>query len=116
MQSGGGRGDGSRAIREDRLVTLAVGGQIFPRNVGRQGNVAKAFDRFADVSLCREADAPQSVLAAVEHFGPKLSISEVDALTDANFPSRPNQSLPLVVRNLPREEDFDGRGQKFAHR
>ena len=114
MQAGGRRGHRSRMIGKDRLVALAVGWLVLARNVGRQGNVAEALDRLGDVSLRCQADSPQPILAAADHFGGKFSVSEFDALSHADLPSRPDQRFPLLRSDFPGQENFDLRRQEFT--
>src|SRR5580704_16926953 len=116
MQAGGGRRHGSWMIGENRLVTLAVRRLVFARDVRRQRNVAEPLDRFGNVALCREANAPQPIFATADDFGGEFPISEVDALPNPNLSSWANQGLPLLWSNLPGQQYFDFGGQKFACR
>src|SRR5258708_13144782 len=101
MQAGCRSGHGSRMIGKNCLVTFTVRRIVLARNVRRQRNVAEAFDRLSNVSLRRQADSPQPIRAAADHFGGKFSISEFDALSPADLSPRPPQSFPSFRINLP---------------
>ena len=114
MQAGCRRGHGPWMIGKDRLVTLAVRRFVLARNIGRQRNVAEAFDRLRYVSFRSQADSPQTILAAAYHFRGKLSISEIDALAHSDFASRADQCFPLLRAYLPGQKNFDFGGQNFT--
>src|SRR3974390_946202 len=59
-------------------------------------------------------NSPQSVLAAGDHFGGKLSLSEFDPLSHANLAPWPDERVPLFRSYLPGQKDFNFGGQKFA--
>src|ERR1017187_8397110 len=95
MQSGCRRRHGSRTIRKNRLVTLAVRRFVLARNVGWQRDVAKAFDRLGNVFLRSQSDSPEPIFAATDHFGGEFSVSKFNALSHPNFSSGPDLSFPL---------------------
>jgi hypothetical protein len=63
--------------------------------------VAETFDRLRNVSLRRQADSAQPILSPAEHFGGKFAVTELDALSHANFSPGPDQGFPLVRSDLP---------------
>ena len=79
--------------------------------------MAEPFDGLVHVSLGGQADPPQPILSAANHFGGKFSLSEFDALADAHFscPAEPGLPIPPGDTCL-RQKNFNFGGQKFARR
>ncbi len=100
MQAGRRRGHRSRMRRENRLVTLAVGGFIARgkcREAAEYGRAARWPGSHRP--LGRQANPAQAILPAANHFGGKLASSEFHALPHADLAARPNQGFPFLRRD-----------------
>lgn len=117
MQSGSRSGHGSTLARIDRLISLAIARRIRARNVGRERNMADAFDSREEIRNGLETNSAFAKAAARQDFSMQLVMrSKEQALAYSDFSSGPDQTFPFIwtVRHLPREQHFDSSLQKIT--
>lgn len=117
MQSRGRSGHGPTLPRIDRLISLAIARRVRPRNIRRQGNMAYIFESSEEIWQRLETNSAFAEAAARQDFAMQLvPWSKEQALTYADFSSRPDQTFPFIwiLRELPREQHFDASLQKIT--
>ncbi len=97
MQAGGGGGNGAARARVDRLVALAVGRLVGPRDVRGQRHVPDLLHRRQKIRHRREPQGAFAEAAARHHLRREFVVRpEVEPLADPDLAPRVHQRLPGV--------------------
>ncbi len=117
MQAGGWSGDGSAFVRIDGLIALAVGGGIFPRDVGREGDMSDALEDGEEIFRRNESDVTFPEGSAGDYLGLQFILrAKEEMLSNSDFAAGADETLPFIwLRcDLAGEENLDASAEEFA--
>ncbi len=104
-------------MRIDGLIALAVGGGIFSRDVGREGNVSDAFYDGKEIFRRREPYVTFAEGSAGDYLGLQCVIrAEEEMLSNTDFAAGTDETLPFIWLgcDLAGEENLDASAEEFA--
>lgn len=117
VESGGGSGDGSALAGVDGLIALAVGGGIWPGDVGRERDVSDLFDLGEEILGGGKANVAFAEFTARDDLGLKfIVVAEKETFADADLAAGTNEAFPFIGigLELASEEDFDPSMEEVA--
>src|SRR5437763_15777595 len=101
METGRGRSDRARSLREHSLITLSVGGIALPSDVRRQRHRAVRIN--IDVFIQHN----DSLAFRRNFFDPQLDVVDLRRRTDSHFPAGLHPTFPAPCSELFQKQELD---------